>query len=210
MLLLGLAVTAPASVLRAEDKTNPRVKMETSLGDMIIELDAAKAPISTQNFLKYTNAKFYDGTVFHRVMPGFMIQGGGYDANLDEKKAGLNPPIKNEWQNGLKNTRGTIAMARTNDPDSATAQFFINVVDNSQLDQPMSGGAAYAVFGKVVEGMDTVDKIRNTETQNSPKYPGGKVVPVTTVVIKSVRVMGGDSGSPGNKAAPKPETPKKE
>jgi len=118
-----------------------------------------------------------------------MIQGGGLTANLDKKTKGLMDPIKNEWKNGLKNTRGTIAMARTSAPDSATSQFFINVVDNGMLDQPR-GGAAYAVFGKVVEGMDTVDKIRDTETKTDPKYPGGKVVPATPVVIESVTVQG--------------------
>lgn len=180
---------------------NPKVKLETSLGVIVVELDKEKAPISTENFLSYTREKFYDGTVFHRVMPNFMIQGGGYDAEINEKSSGLHPPIKNEWQNELKNVKGTIAMARTNSPDSATAQFFINVVDNASLDQPISGGAAYAVFGKVIEGMDVVDKIKNTPTQNHPKYPGGKVVPVTPVVIKSATIVGGDAGTEGKEKA---------
>jgi FKBP-type peptidyl-prolyl cis-trans isomerase len=140
----------------------------------------------------------YDGTVFHRVMPGFMIQGGGYTPDLTEKKEGLRPPIKNEWKNGLKNVRGTIAMARTNVPDSATAQFFINVVDNtagnpSDLDtpRPQYGNAAYAVFGTVVSGMDTVDKIKSTPVREDAKLPGmGAVVPVSPVIIKSATLQG--------------------
>ncbi len=168
---------------------NPKVTMKTTLGDIVLELNAEKAPISTLNFIKYAQSKYYDGTIFHRVIPTFMIQGGGFDAKLDKKLTGLMPPIKNEWKNGLKNKRGTIAMARTSAPDSATSQFFINVVDNGMLDQPR-GGAAYAVFGKVVEGMETVDKIRDTETKEDPKYPGGKVVPATPVVIESVSLKG--------------------
>jgi peptidyl-prolyl cis-trans isomerase A (cyclophilin A) len=168
---------------------NPQVTMKTTLGDIVLELDAEKAPISTHNFLKYAASKYYDGTIFHRVIPTFMIQGGGFDQNLDKKTTGMMPPIKNEWQNGLKNLRGTIAMARTSDPDSATSQFFINVVDNASLDIAR-GGAAYAVFGKVIEGMESVDKIRDTETKTDPKYPGGKVVPATPVVIESVRLKG--------------------
>ncbi len=170
----------------------PRVKMETSLGDIVLELDGENAPISTQNFLKYTEDKFYDGTIFHRVMKTFMIQGGGFTVEVDQKQSGLRPGIKNEWKNGLKNNKGTIAMARLGgQPDSATAQFFINVVDNARLDQAQSDGAAYAVFGKVVEGMDVVEKIRDTPVKAHAKYPGGEVVPVETVLIKSVAVMGG-------------------
>ncbi len=205
----GVAIGLAGVAAQASDKANPQVRMVTTLGEIVIELDAAKAPISTENFLRYTREKFYDGTVFHRVIPTFMIQGGGYDAELDEKKSGLHAPIKNEWENGLKNARGTIAMARTNAPDSATAQFFINVVDNANLDQPISGGAAYAVFGKVVAGMDVVDKIRDTETVAHPKYPGGKVVPATAVVIKSVTVVGEESAA-NEKDAKKAEEPKKE
>ena len=163
--------------------------MKTTLGDIVLELNAEKAPISTLNFLKYAQSKYYDGTIFHRVIPTFMIQGGGFDAKLDKKTKGLMAPIKNEWKNGLKNKRGTIAMARTSAPDSATSQFFINVVDNGMLDQER-GGAAYAVFGKVVEGMENVDKIRDTETKEDAKYPGGKVVPATPIVIESVTLKG--------------------
>jgi len=169
----------------------PRVKMETSLGDIVLELNGEKAPISTLNFLKYAEDKFYDGTIFHRVMSTFMIQGGGFTASIDEKKDGLRGGIKNEWKNGLKNERGTISMARLGgQPDSATAQFFINVVENRRLDVPQPDGAAYAVFGKVVEGMETVDKIKDTPVKADPKYPGGAVVPVETVLIKSVTVLG--------------------
>lgn len=170
----------------------PQLQMETSLGKITLELNAEKAPISALNFIQYAQKNFYNGTIFHRVMPNFMIQGGGFTETVDQKTEGLRPPIKNEWKNGLKNVRGTISMARSAEPDSATAQFFINVVDNSFLDQPnpRTGYAGYAVFGKVVQGMDIVDKIRSVETQEHPKYPGGKVVPIEPVVIESVRIVG--------------------
>src|SRR3990167_5520474 len=195
VLLAGLTVPADAAQTAGESKPaaaglHPRVKMETSLGDIVLELDGEKAPISTLNFIRYVEDKFYDGTIFHRVMKTFMIQGGGFTPEVDQKQQGLRPGIKNEWKNGLKNNRGTIAMARTNQPDSATAQFFINVVDNARLDQPQPDGAAYAVFGKAVEGMDTVDKIKDTQVAVHAKYQGGPVVPVEAVVIKSVKVMG--------------------
>ena len=200
-MMMGVAMSATVGViarpLKAEDPKaggdalHPRVKMETSLGDIVLELDVEKAPITVHNFIKYADDKFYDGTVFHRVMKTFMVQGGGYSPELDEKSSGLRPPIKNEWKNGLKNARGTISMARKGgDPDSATAQFFINVVDNDRLDAAQPDGAAYCVFGKVVEGMDTVDKIRDTAVTTNPKYPGGAVVPVEPVLIKSVMAMG--------------------
>jgi len=181
-------------------KTNPRVKLETTLGNIVVELDAAKAPISTENFLQYVRDKFFDGTIFHRVIPTFMIQGGGYLPSMDEKKDGLRPAIKNEWQNGLKNVRGTIAMARTSLPDSATAQFYINVKDNPNLDQPSpaGGNAAYTVFGTVVEGMDVVDKIKDTETKLDPKYAsGGKVVPVTPIIINAAKLLGEEAKPAG-------------
>lgn len=184
---LGLAFS-----LSAFAAGQPQLQMKTSHGKITLELDAEKAPISTLNFIQYAQNKFYDGTVFHRVMPNFMIQGGGFTEDIDQKVDGLRPPIKNEWKNGLKNLRGTISMARTARPDSATAQFFINVVDNAALDQPNpeTGYAGYAVFGKVVQGMDIVDKIRRVETQEHSKYPGGKVVPVKPVIIQSVRIVG--------------------
>ncbi len=171
---------------------NPQLLMKTSLGEITLELNEEKAPISTLNFIKYAQSRYYDGTIFHRVMPTFMIQGGGFNKEIDKKTKGMRPPIKNEWKNGLKNVRGSISMARLGrQPDSATSQFFINVVDNAMLDQP-NDGAGYAVFGKVSKGLDVVDKIRNTETASHPKYGGGrsKVVPVTPVVIESVRLVG--------------------
>jgi FKBP-type peptidyl-prolyl cis-trans isomerase len=170
---------------------HPRVKIETTLGDIVIDLDAEKAPITVTNFVDYAESKYYDGTVFHRVIPNFMIQGGGLTQDMREKTEGLRAPIKNEWKNGLKNQPGTIAMARTNSPDSATAQFFINVVENQNLDRPISGGAGYCVFGKVVEGMEVVEKIRQTETHVHPGYPssGQAVVPLTPVIIKSVTLL---------------------
>ena len=197
LLLAGLTTLADATQNPGESKPgaaaglHPRVKMETSLGDIVLELDGEKAPVSTLNFIRYAEDKFYDGTIFHRVMKTFMIQGGGFTPEVDQKQEGLRPGIKNEWKNGLKNNKGTISMARLGgQPDSGSAQFFINVVDNARLDQPQSDGAGYAVFGKVVEGMDTVDKIKDTAVKAHPKYPGGEVVPVEAVVIKSVKVMG--------------------
>lgn len=167
----------------------PRVKMSTTLGDIVIELNGEKAPATTLNFLRYVEEGHYAGTVFHRVMSNFMIQGGGYTSSLDEKQTGLHEGVVNEWQNGLKNVKGAIAMARLgNQPDSGRAQFFINVVDNAGLDQPRDG-AGYAVFGKVVEGQDVVEKIRNTPVENNSKYPGGPVVPVTPVVIGEVKLL---------------------
>lgn len=178
----------------AGDALHPRVKLETSLGAFVLELDAEKAPITVDNFIRYAEDKFYDGLIFHRVMKNFMIQGGGFTTELEEKKQGLRPPIKNEWKTGLKNTRGTIAMARTGEPDSATAQFFINVVDNAMLDQasPRGGNAAYCAFGKVVEGLEVLDKIRDTAVQVHPKYqtPDGAVTPVEPVIIKAVTLAG--------------------
>ena len=168
----------------AESKQEPAmtyVTMVTSMGDIVIELNNEKAPISTANFLSYVDKGFYDGTIFHRIIPTFMIQGGGFTPDMKQKATGS--PIKNEWQNGLKNRRGTIAMARTSAPDSATCQFFINVVDNAMLDMP-NGGAAYAVFGKVVSGMDIVDKIKVVKTGNRGMFGD---VPVETVEIKSVK-----------------------
>ena len=156
------------------------VVMETSMGTIEMELNADKAPISVENFLKYVDKKHYDGTIFHRIIPTFMIQGGGMTEKMDQKKT--DAPIKNEAANGLKNDRGTVAMARTSVIDSATSQFFINVVDNDFLNykNESPGGFGYAVFGKVTSGMDVVDKIRNVET-------GFQDVPKTAVVIKSIR-----------------------
>lgn len=158
--------------------------IKTSLGDMTIELNQTKAPISTANFLAYADKKFYDGTIFHRVIGNFMIQGGGFTPDMKQKQT--DKAIKNEWQNGLKNTTGTLAMARLGgNADSATSQFFINVGDNHFLDTPRDG-AGYAVFGKVVDGMDTVNKIKAVKTGNKA---GMNDVPVETVTIKEIRRM---------------------
>jgi peptidyl-prolyl cis-trans isomerase B (cyclophilin B) len=181
----ALATVTLASTARAEGK-NPMVLMSTSMGDVKIELDAEKAPITVQNFLAYVNDKFYDGTVFHRVIPNFMIQGGGFDAAMQQKPT--KAAIKNEAGNGLKNTTGTLAMARTNVVDSATAQFFINVKDNAFLDHKNEtpAGFGYAVFGKVVAGMDVVRKIEQVQTATKG---GHENVPVEPVVIKSITVV---------------------
>jgi peptidyl-prolyl cis-trans isomerase A (cyclophilin A) len=161
-----------------------KVRLDTSMGEIVIELDAAKAPKSAANFLDYVKAGHYDGTVFHRVIPDFMIQGGGMNADMQEKPT--RAPIPLESKNGLTNLRGSVAMARTSNPDSATAQFFINVKDNAFLDSANTrDGSGYAVFGKVVSGMDVVDRIRATPTGNKGPYQN---VPVTPVVIRKASV----------------------
>jgi len=163
---------------------NPKVLMQTSKGEITLELDAAKAPISTQNFLRYVNDGFYNGTVFHRVIPNFMIQGGGLTPDMQKKSTA--EPIENEARNGLKNVRGSVAMARTNAPHSATAQFFINHADNAFLDAPGQDGWGYAVFGKVTAGMDVVDAIAASETTVKG---GRRDVPVETILIESVTLV---------------------
>lgn len=168
----------------AEGKKNPVVTMETTIGTIKIELFEKDAPISVKNFMDYVKSGFYSGTIFHRVIPGFMAQGGGFTP--DRKQKPTNAPIKNEAVNGLKNDRGTIAMARTSDPDSATSQFFINVVNNAMLNRPNPDRAGYAVFGKVVEGMDVVDKIVSVKTQSVNMV--FQNLPETPVIIKSVKV----------------------
>ncbi len=159
-----------------------RVELKTSHGNLTIELNEAKAPVSCENFLQYVDQGFYNGTIFHRVIDGFMIQGGGMDAQMQQKPTG--DSIKNEADNGLKNTRGTVAMARTMDPHSATAQFFINLADNAFLDHtsPDTQGWGYAVFAEVIEGMDTVDRIRSLETGNRGFHQD---VPLEAVIIES-------------------------
>lgn len=165
---------------------NPTVKLTTSRGAITIELDPVKAPISTENFLSYVRAGGYDGTIFHRVISTFMIQGGGFTAQMEKRTT--NAPIKNEWQNGLKNTRGAVAMARLGgDPNSATNQFFINVVDNPFLDRPQPDGAAYAVFGKVTQGLDVVDAIKSVKTRTVGMHGD---VPAEAVVISKAEVIG--------------------
>jgi peptidyl-prolyl cis-trans isomerase A (cyclophilin A) len=171
----------PAPAAPPVEATTVKVRLKTNQGDILLLLDRAKAPITVDNFRSYVEKKHYDGTVFHRIIDGFMIQGGGFslsDDKLVEKSAGAG--IKNEGTNGLKNLRGTIAMARTPDPDSARAQFFINVVDNPALDYPSNGG--YAVFGKVIEGMDVVDKIKSVPTK-----PGD--VPTIPIVIETAVIL---------------------
>ncbi len=177
-LIAGLAL-ASAQLAMAKN-----VKIATSLGDIVVQLDAAKAPKTVDNFVQYVKAGHYNGTVFHRVIDGFMIQGGGMTPDMKEKPT--RAPIPLESRNGLSNVRGTIAMARTNVPDSATAQFFINVKDNAFLDAARSpDGNGYAVFGKVVQGMDVVDKIRKVETGQNGPYGD---VPVQPVIIKSATI----------------------
>jgi peptidyl-prolyl cis-trans isomerase B (cyclophilin B) len=168
------------------EQTSPRVLLSTSLGDITLELDQTNAPTTTENFLDYAGAGFFDGTIFHRVIPGFMIQGGGFTAEMRQKAT--NQPITNEADNGLKNDRGTIAMARTSDPHSASSQFFINLENNDFLNHKAKTGAAwgYAVFGKVVEGMDVVDAIAGVATGN---YGPHCDVPREPVIMERVTVL---------------------
>lgn len=193
-LFLLLAALVPSFALAQ----NPTVEIKTNHGTLTVELFKDKAPVSVENFLKYVDKKFYDGTVFHRVMSTFMIQGGGFAKKDDGKheQKEVNAPIKNEADNGLKNDRGTLAMARTNAPDSATSQFFINVVDNAGLNKPRPDGAGYAVFGKVTAGLEVVDKIKAVPVATKPLMARGadgalhespmQNVPVTDVVIESI------------------------
>ena len=165
---------------------SPQVKLETSKGDIIIQLNSAKAPKTVANFLEYVNSGFYNGTIFHRVMDGFMIQGGGFTEDMAQNET--NAPIANEADNGLKNFRGTVAMARTPDPNSATAQFFINLVDNGALDfrSKSESGWGYCVFGRVIKGMEVVDAIAKSETSNHGMHQN---VPVTPIIIKKASVV---------------------
>ncbi|HOW71301.1 MAG TPA: peptidylprolyl isomerase [Phycisphaerae bacterium] len=160
-----------------------RVEFETSLGSFTLELYPDKAPITVANFLRYVDEGYYNGTIFHRVIPTFMIQGGGFVSMDGEKQKGLHEGIQNEAKQGLKNEEGTIAMARTGQPHSATSQFFINVKNNNNLDYPAHDGWGYCAFGRVVAGMDTVDKIKSVKTINSPMMGGEKSQPVDPPVI---------------------------
>jgi cyclophilin family peptidyl-prolyl cis-trans isomerase len=181
--------------------SGPVVVLTTSLGRIKIGLHKDKAPITVDNFIKYVHSGHYDGTIFHRVMPSFMIQGGGMDPDMTERPT--RPPIKNEARNGLRNSRGTVAMARTEDPSSATSQFFINVKDNHALDFGIRG-AGYAVFGEVLEGMDVVDKIVNVPTGTKGIHEN---VPLTPVVLKTAREVPAAAPVSPAPASPKPPSP---
>lgn len=183
---LFLAFTSFGFAQSGGKNDNPKVLIITSLGNIEIELYPDKAPVTAANFLNYVNDGFYDGTIFHRVIKGFMIQGGGFDVKMKQKDT--RSPIKIESDNGLKNTKGTVAMARTQDPNSATSQFFINLVDNPFLDYkaPTTAGYGYAVFGKVTQGMDIVEKIGAAATGSKGFYQD---VPITPIVIESVKLQ---------------------
>lgn len=202
LVLAALLIHLPAAWAQEDTEpaatSAPRVSLETSLGTIVIELDAENAPISTENFLQYAETGFFGGTIFHRVIPGFMVQGGGF--SIDMKKKDTRAAIQNESDNGLGNDRGTIAMARTGDPHSATAQFYINLVDNDALNHKgkaagtpfddkgkTTAGWGYAVFGKVVEGMDVVDAIAKVPTSRRGRYND---VPVEPVIIEKATVSG--------------------
>jgi peptidyl-prolyl cis-trans isomerase A (cyclophilin A) len=195
-----LFVVAAAFAASAEP-ANPRVKLETSKGTIVIELDPLKAPITVDNFLGYVKGGFYDGTIFHRVMGGFMIQGGGFTTNMEQKPT--NDPIVNEAANGLVNRRGTIAMARTSDPNSATSQFFINLVNNSGLDKSQApDGMGYCVFGKVVQGMSVVDAIAAVQTGNIGPFQN---VPLQPVVIQKATVVSAAANPPAAQGSDQPQ-----
>ena len=184
----SLATASPSTTNEGNPSmtTDPRVKLQTNQGDIVIELNAEKAPKSTENFLNYVRDGFYDGTVFHRVINNFMIQGGGFEAGMKQKKT--NDPVENEANNGLRNDRYTVAMARTSDPHSATAQFFINVADNDFLNHtaPTSNGWGYAVFGKVVDGTEVVDKIKGVKTGSRGFHQD---VPAEDVIIEKATIV---------------------
>jgi peptidyl-prolyl cis-trans isomerase B (cyclophilin B) len=185
-MLLLLTSTHSFSTEKIMSETQTKVKLTTTLGEIIIQLNTEKAPLSSANFLTYVNEGFYNGTIFHRVIPDFMAQGGGFDTSFNQKA--VHAPIKNEANNGLTNTRGTLAMARTNDPNSATAQFFINYKDNTFLNHTSqtSSGWGYAVFGVVIEGMDIVDAMAKQPTSNRS---GHQDVPKTDIVIEKADVV---------------------
>ena len=182
--LASLVLASASTWASAQSAANPRVKFATSQGEFVVELEPAKAPKTVENFLQYVNDKHYEGTVFHRVIDGFMIQGGGFTADMQQKPT--RAPIPLEAKNGLKNDRYTIAMARTGNPNSATSQFFINVKDNDNLNAPQPDGHGYAVFGKVVQGQAVIDKIRTVPTGNRGMHQN---VPVSAVTITSATVL---------------------
>lgn len=185
-LLSALALALAAAPAGADDPGSkaPKVELQTNLGNLVLELDPVKAPLTTENFLRYVRDGHYDGLVFHRVIPGFMIQGGGYDEGYAERDT--RTPIENESRNGLSNERGTIAMARTSDPHSARGQFFINLVDNQRLDGA-PGRWGYAVFGRLTEGFEVLDEIGSVPTGRGGPFPTD--APKTQVIIKQARVL---------------------
>jgi len=185
-MMLLLNTTLSFATENKMSDTPSKVKLTTSLGEIIIQLNPEKAPISSANFLTYVNEGFYNNTIFHRVIPGFMAQGGGFDTDFNQKA--VHDPIKNEADNGLPNKRGSIAMARTNVPDSATAQFFINYKDNASLNHtsPTPSGWGYAVFGEVIEGMDVVDAMAKQPTGNRG---GHQDVPKTDIIVEKAEVI---------------------
>lgn len=185
-MMLFLTSTHSFATENTMSDTQTKVKLTTTLGEIIIQLNTAKAPVSSANFLTYVNEGFYNGTIFHRIIPDFMAQGGGFDTSFNQKA--VHAPIKNEADNGLTNRRATLAMARTNDPNSATAQFFINYKDNSFLNHtsPTASGWGYAVFGEVIEGMDVADAMAKQATGNRG---GHQDVPKTDIVIEKAEVV---------------------
>jgi peptidyl-prolyl cis-trans isomerase A (cyclophilin A) len=187
-LFAGLILIASCALSQAAI-AGPKVEFKTTMGNFVVELDDVKAPKTTANFLNYVKSGFYNGTIFHRVIDGFMIQGGGFTPDLVQKPT--DSPVASEAQNGLKNNKYTIAMARTSDPDSATSQFFINVNDNAALDYPNAMGNGYTVFGKVVSGSQTIDAIRKVPTMVAPAPRMGRMadVPSKTVTIESATIL---------------------
>ena len=182
--LASIVLASATSLAGAQDTAKPQVKIATNMGDFVVELEPAKAPKTVENFLQYVADKHYDGTIFHRVIDGFMIQGGGFTADMQPKPT--RAPIPLEAQNGLKNDRYTVAMARTGNPNSATSQFYVNVANNNMLNAPQPDGHGYAVFGKVVQGQATIDKIRTVATGNRSMHQN---VPTSAITITSTTLV---------------------
>lgn len=182
--LASIVLTSASGLAMAQDAAKPRVKFTTNMGEFVVELEPTKAPKTVENFLRYVADKHYEGTVFHRVIDGFMIQGGGFTADMQQKTN--RAPIDLEAKNGLKNDRYTIAMARTGNPNSATSQFFINVANNDMLNAPQPDGHGYAVFGKVVQGQAVIDKIRTVPTGNRGMHQN---VPTSAITITSAALI---------------------
>ncbi len=183
-LSLVSAAALPAAHAAEAPAAQPKVEFVTTMGNFVVQLDPARAPKTVANFLDYVKSGFYKGTIFHRVIPGFMVQGGGFTADMQKKPT--RAPIPLESQNGLRNLKGTIAMARTSDPNSATSQFFVNVVDNPSLDYPKPDGYGYAVFGKVISGMNVIEKIVAVPTKNEGMFQD---VPVKPIVIEDAKLL---------------------